>query len=159
MQEPLVGVRSEISSLGAQTGLLLLLQASPISLFWNMTNKAFVSGFQSHEADVLEQEHEPETENSSSLHELRLTLLQHFLDRYSTDHQYDGVHVIPFMQVILMLTSDLDSEEEKDRVCLEALLNTLVKALEIKEPDTKDIWQRTTKREVHLVIMRLLSKL
>lgn len=58
-----------------------------------------------------------------------------------------------------MLTSDLDSEEEKDRSCLKSLLNTLVKALEIKEPDTKEIWQRTTKREVHLVIMRLLSVL
>lgn len=70
----------------------------------------------------------------------------------------NGVHIIPFMQVILMLTSDLDGEEEKDKVCLETLLNTLVKALEIKEPNTIDIWQRTSKREVHLVIMRLLSK-
>ncbi|MCP6335924.1 hypothetical protein NL449_28300, partial [Klebsiella pneumoniae] len=84
--------------------------------------------------DGLEPEHEPETENSSSLHELRLTLLQHFLDRYPNLKHDDGVHVIPFMQVILMLTSDLDSEEEKDRSCLKSLLNTLVKALEIKEP-------------------------
>lgn len=117
-----------------------------------------IPGFQSQETDGLEPEHEPETENSSSLHELRLTLLQHFLERYSNFRHDDGVHVIPFMQVILMLTSDLDSEEEKDMACLEGLLNALVKALEIKEPDTRDIWQRTTKREVHLVIMRLLSK-
>lgn len=106
----------------------------------------------------MEQEHEPDTENSSSLHELRLTLLQNFVSKYSTLRHDDGVHVIPFMQVILMLTSDLDGEEEKDKVCLETLLNTLVKALEIKEPDTENIWQRTTKREVHLVVMRLLSK-
>lgn len=62
------------------------------------------------------------------------------------------------MQVILMLTSDLDGDEEKDKICLEALLSTLIKTLEIKELDVTDIWQRTTKREVHLVVMRLLSK-
>ncbi|KAK6636982.1 hypothetical protein RUM43_010649 [Polyplax serrata] len=135
LQETLVGTRSETSSLGATTG------------------------FQLHETDGLDQEHEPDTENSSSLHELRLTLLQNFVGRYTTLKHDDGVHVIPFMQVILMLTSDLDGDEEKDKICLEALLSTLIKTLEIKELDVTDIWQRTTKREVHLVVMRLLSVL
>ncbi|KAJ8300177.1 hypothetical protein KUTeg_021696 [Tegillarca granosa] len=48
----------------------------------------------------------------------------------SGDHS-GGVRAIPFMQVLLMLTSDLDSEEEKDKAALDNLLMTLVKALDL----------------------------
>ena len=57
-----------------------------------------------------------------------------------------------------MLTSDLDGQDERDRTCVEKLLQVLVKELEMDNPDTNDICQRSNKREVHLVIMRLLSK-
>lgn len=70
-----------------------------------------------------------------------------------------GVLSIPFMQVVLMLTSDLDGQEERDRACVEQLLNILVKELEMDKPDTNEICTRSNKREVHLVIMRLLSEL
>ena len=42
-----------------------------------------------------------------------------------------GVPAIPFMQVVLMLTSDLDSEEDKDRAALEALLNAILRELDL----------------------------
>lgn len=57
-----------------------------------------------------------------------------------------------------MLTSDLDSEEERDRVCLENLLSAVIGELQMNQPDTTDICKRTKQREVQLVIMRLLSK-
>jgi len=57
-----------------------------------------------------------------------------------------------------MLTSDLDGEEEKDRTCLESLLVAIISDLHMKQPDTKNICERTKEREVHLVIMRLLSE-
>lgn len=62
------------------------------------------------------------------------------------------------LQVLLMLTADLDGQEEKDKACVERLLRILVTELEMDKPDTANIWQRNNKREVHLVIMRLLSK-
>lgn len=62
------------------------------------------------------------------------------------------------LQVILMLTSDLDGQDERDRTCFANLLNLFVKELDMEKPDVSDICARTNKREVHLVIMRLLSK-
>lgn len=60
-----------------------------------------------------------------------------------------------------MLASDLDGEEEKDRSCLENMLNTIIGELNMRKPNNKyaSIYQRSNEREVHLVIMRLLSKL
>lgn len=58
-----------------------------------------------------------------------------------------------------MLASDLDGEEEKDRVCLENMLNTIITELNMRKPGNKyaSIYQRSNEKEVHLVIMRLLS--
>lgn len=58
-----------------------------------------------------------------------------------------------------MLASDLDGEEEKDRVCLENMLNTIITELNMRKPGNKyaTIYQRSNEKEVHLVIMRLLS--
>lgn len=57
-----------------------------------------------------------------------------------------------------MLTSDLDGEEERDRTCLESLLSAVIEELSMRQLDTTGARERTFKREVHLVIMRLLSK-
>ena len=64
-----------------------------------------------------------------------------------------------------MLTSDLDSEEDKDRSVLDSLLTGLVSELHMAEspPPPGDSAQqmacRTLNHEVQLVIMRLLSVL
>lgn len=55
------------------------------------------------------------------------------------------------MQVLLMLTADLDGEEDKDKLAVEAML----RALDVKQ--TVNVAVRSPKQEVHLVIMRLLS--
>lgn len=56
-----------------------------------------------------------------------------------------------------MLTSDLDGNEERDRACLENLLTAVIGELSMKQPDITDVCKRTPQREVHLVIMRLIS--
>ena len=56
-----------------------------------------------------------------------------------------------------MLTSDLEGQDERDKACVERLLKILVKELNMDNPNTNDICQRSNEREVHLVIMRLLS--
>ena len=63
-----------------------------------------------------------------------------------------------------MLTSDIDSEEDKDRSVLDGLLASLVSELHMAEtPPPADSAQqmacRTLNHEVQLVIMRLLSVL
>ncbi len=58
-----------------------------------------------------------------------------------------------------MLTSDLDSEEERDKSVLDALLMSLTAELEMSTIDVSDRHCRTLNHEVQLVIMRLLSVL
>ncbi|XP_033353689.1 E3 ubiquitin-protein ligase UBR4 isoform X5 [Bombus vosnesenskii] len=112
-----------------------------------------------------EQEHATEQENDTScettakLHTIRLLLLDKLMRFVPNLTNVSGVLTVPFMQVLLMLTADLDGQEEKDKTCVERLLRILVTELEMDKPDTNNIWQRTNKREVHLVIMRLLSVL
>lgn len=67
------------------------------------------------------------------------------------------------LQVILILTSDLDGEETRDRRCLDTLLSALVAELGMKRPQeavsAAAECRRTPLLEVHLVMMRFLSVL
>lgn len=63
------------------------------------------------------------------------------------------------LQVVLMLTSDLDSEE-KDKAALDALLTALLSELRMTDREQPGAMHcRTLNYEVQLVIMRLLSVL
>uniref|UniRef100_T1IB74 Uncharacterized protein n=1 Tax=Rhodnius prolixus TaxID=13249 RepID=T1IB74_RHOPR len=57
-----------------------------------------------------------------------------------------------------MLTSDLDGEEERGRICLENLLSAILSLLSINNPDLTNISSRNLHREVQIVVMRLLSQ-
>lgn len=63
------------------------------------------------------------------LHMVRLMLLERLLQHLSQLHNVGGVQAIPYMQVILMLTSDLDGEDEKDKGALDDLLAQLIAEL------------------------------
>ncbi|XP_031787712.1 protein purity of essence isoform X2 [Nasonia vitripennis] len=110
-----------------------------------------------------EQGIEPESdvagEITTNLHDVRIMLLDKLMQFIPNLSNVPGVRAIPFMQVILMLTSDLDGQDERDKTCFANLLNLFVKELNMETPDVADICARTNKREVHLVIMRLLSVL
>lgn len=72
----------------------------------------------------------------------------------------NGEQAIPFMQVILMLTSDLDGDQESDQIVMQKLLTALIDRLEISpNAQTPDLTARTPKAEVKLVILRLLCVL
>ncbi|XP_014236597.1 protein purity of essence isoform X3 [Trichogramma pretiosum] len=98
-------------------------------------------------------------EVTANLHDVRLVILDKLTEFLPNLVSVPGVQVIPFMQVLLMLTSDLDGSDERDRTCFEKLLNYFVKELNLENPVVTDVCQRSSKRETHLVIMRLLSVL
>lgn len=60
------------------------------------------------------------------LHMVRLMLLERLLQHLPQLHCVGGVRAIPYMQVILMLTADLDGEDEKDKGALDDLLAQLI---------------------------------
>ncbi|XP_065346150.1 E3 ubiquitin-protein ligase UBR4 [Cloeon dipterum] len=89
-------------------------------------------------------------------------LLEKLLDFLPKLREVGGVQAIPLLQVILILTSDLDGDDLRDRHCLEALLVALINELGIKRPvdaATASECKRSPLVEVHLVMMRFLSVL
>lgn len=77
---------------------------------------------------------------------VRLMLLERLLQHLSQLHNVGGVQAIPYMQVILMLTSDLDGEDEKDKGALDDLLSQLIAELGIhKKVTTPSLWRVISK--------------
>lgn len=72
----------------------------------------------------------------------------------------NGHQTIPFMQVILMLTADLDGSQETDQNVMQSMLTALIDCLEIpKSMETDQMTVRTPKTERQLVILRLVGVL
>uniref|UniRef100_W5MAW8 Ubiquitin protein ligase E3 component n-recognin 4 n=1 Tax=Lepisosteus oculatus TaxID=7918 RepID=W5MAW8_LEPOC len=104
-----------------------------------------------------EGETEGDIHTSNRLHMVRLMLLERLLQHLPQLHSVGGVRAIPYMQVILMLTADLDGDDEKDKGALDDLLSQLIAELGMHKKDVSKKNDRTPMNEVHLVIMRLLS--
>ncbi|PIO28831.1 hypothetical protein AB205_0014230, partial [Aquarana catesbeiana] len=104
-----------------------------------------------------EGENEGDVHTSSRLHMVRLMLLERLLQSMSSLRNVGGVRAIPYMQVVLMLTADLDGEDEKDKGALDNLLSQLIAELGLDKKDVFKKNERTPLNEVHLVVMRLLS--
>ncbi|KAF5296758.1 hypothetical protein FQR65_LT10159 [Abscondita terminalis] len=119
------------------------------------------ANFQTAETDHLQQEVDPEqdSESNSRLHVLRLQLLERLIEYLPKLKNVDGVRAIPFLQVVLQLTTDLDGQTERDRNCLNSLLTAFIVELEVNKPIKEDVSKRSKQREVQLIIMRLLSVL
>ncbi|XP_063293132.1 E3 ubiquitin-protein ligase UBR4 isoform X8 [Pelobates fuscus] len=112
-----------------------------------------------HEGDGSEGEGETEGDAHASnrLHMLRLMLLERLLQSMNNLRGVGGVRAIPYMQVVLMLTADLDGDDEKDKGALDSLLSQLIAELCLDKKDVSKKNERTPLNEVHLVVMRLLS--
>ncbi|XP_058849008.1 E3 ubiquitin-protein ligase UBR4 isoform X2 [Acipenser ruthenus] len=104
-----------------------------------------------------EGETEGDIHTSNRLHMVRLILLERLLQHLPQLHNVGGVRAIPYMQVILMLTADLDGEDEKDKGALDELLSQLIAELCMHKKDVAKKNERNAVNEVHLVVMRLLS--
>ncbi|CAG2110651.1 unnamed protein product, partial [Medioppia subpectinata] len=100
---------------------------------------------------------EPDITNNQRLHNLRIALLEKMIDSLPEIRNVGGLRSIPFMQVILMLTSDLDGEGDADKTVLNSLLGTLLSQLSQNSDDISLMIQRNATNEVKLIIMRLLS--
>lgn len=82
------------------------------------------------------------------------------VDNMSILDTANGEQTIPFMQVILMLTSDLDGEQENDQAVMQKLLSALIDRLEITpSSQAANLASRTPKTEIQLVILRMLCVL
>ncbi|XP_055978695.1 E3 ubiquitin-protein ligase UBR4 isoform X1 [Sorex fumeus] len=104
-----------------------------------------------------EGEGEGDVHTSNRLHMVRLMLLERLLQTLPQLRNVGGVRAIPYMQVILMLTTDLDGEDEKDKGALDNLLSQLIAELGMDKKDVSKKNERSALNEVHLVVMRLLS--
>lgn len=118
--------------------------------------------FQATEKEIVvvpesETEIESEVENANKLHTLRILMLEKLIAYIPKLKVCSGARVIPFMQVILVLSNELDGSVEKDRQTLDLLLKTIINELKMGNPDTNHVCQRTKEREVHFICMRLLS--
>jgi E3 ubiquitin-protein ligase UBR4 len=102
---------------------------------------------------------EPDTDTSHRLHSLRLNILETLLSYFPEVQKVGGVRAIPFMQVLLMLTTDLESEEDKDRAALDSFLTTIVTQLQLNGKDLDKISGRSEHFEVKLILLRLVSVL
>ena len=71
------------------------------------------------------------------------------------------VRCIPFMQVVLMLTTDLEATEDKDRAILDKLLQVFIGELKLDVGNSEggSAADRDNLREMQLVVMRLFSVL
>ena len=124
---------------------------------------------------LAEEESEFESTNAK-LHALRLLILDQLLSYTPRLRDVGGVRCIPFMQVLLMLTTDLDANEDKDKAVLDKLLTTLIAELSVDSTagrseglhsdDGEEFYRvsnccsvRSNLREMQLVIMRLLNVL
>lgn len=106
------------------------------------------------------QQEETINENQAKLHVLRYMILDKMVDNFSCLDNVSGTQAISFMQVILMLTTDLDGNQEADQNVMQKLLSTQIDRLEMN-PSSKAfaLTQRTSKSEVQLVILNFLGVL
>nr|XP_033777630.1 E3 ubiquitin-protein ligase UBR4 isoform X4 [Geotrypetes seraphini] len=115
------------------------------------------TGQQEGDGSEGEGEAEGDVHASNRLHMVRLMLLERLLQTLPQLRTVGGVRAIPYMQVVLMLTTDLDGEDEKDKGALDNMLSQLIAELAMDKKDVSKKNERTALNEVHLVVMRLLS--
>uniref|UniRef100_A0A2C9K8S7 UBR-type domain-containing protein n=1 Tax=Biomphalaria glabrata TaxID=6526 RepID=A0A2C9K8S7_BIOGL len=102
---------------------------------------------------------ELDTDTTQRLHNLRLKFLESLLQYFSEVQKVGGVRSVPFMQVLLMLTTDLEPEEDRDRAALDLFLTTIIQKLDLSGQDLQQISNRSDHFEVKLILLRLISVL
>ena len=73
-------------------------------------------------------------------------------------HSNNLIFLLSHLQVILMLSSDLDPEDNsRDKAALDRLLTIVLYELQLDRKTFGDVSARTPHHEVQLIVMRLLS--
>lgn len=97
-------------------------------------------------------------QDMSKLHQLRIVILENFVENFIALDNVNGRQVIPFMQVILMLTTDLDGSQEHEKNIMIKLLSACVDRLEMNPPtQASELAKRSAKSEVQLIILRFVG--
>ncbi|XP_067624888.1 protein purity of essence isoform X2 [Eurosta solidaginis] len=111
-------------------------------------------------ATTTNEEPVSEDENLSKLHDLRISILENIILNINTLDNCNGVQAIPLIQVILMLTTDLNGNNERDQKVLNDLLSALVDYVEMDSiSNTFKMKDRNAKNEVRLVLLCLFGVL
>ncbi|XP_068151498.1 protein purity of essence [Drosophila tropicalis] len=99
-----------------------------------------------------------EDEKLTKLHELRIAVLESIIQHLSTFDACNGLQAIPLIQVILMLTTDLNGNNERDQEVLQDLLNALVNYVEIgKRGAATKMETKCPANEVRLALLSLFG--
>jgi E3 ubiquitin-protein ligase UBR4 len=94
---------------------------------------------------------------NSHLHQLRLSLLKLFVKHLPQLRNKGGVKSIPFLQVLLFLSSHLGNGEE-DKAALDQLLERLVTDLDFQSGHVDSVAERNdSQKEVQILILRFCS--
>ncbi|XP_037957840.1 protein purity of essence isoform X2 [Teleopsis dalmanni] len=104
-----------------------------------------------------ENDDDSEDECLIKLHDLRLDILENIIANIRTLDVCNGMKCIPLIQVILMLTNDLNGNSERDQRILNELITILVEYIEM-EKGSQSIKQ-SDKNEVRLIILCLFGVL
>lgn len=103
---------------------------------------------------------------ANKLHSLRLAILAKFTHLIPQLKKYSGVQIIPFLQVVLMLVSNLDCDDTQDKVILEDfILSCGTEIFQISSNEeldlcTEDVAPSIKKeRETLLLLLKFLSLL
>ncbi|XP_030384737.1 protein purity of essence [Scaptodrosophila lebanonensis] len=99
-----------------------------------------------------------EDEKMSKLHDLRIAVLESIIEHLNTFDQCNGIQAIPLIQVILMLTTDLNGNNERDQKVLNELLIALVEYVEIgKRGAAAKMKNKCASNEVRLALLSLFG--
>ncbi|XP_023302423.2 protein purity of essence [Lucilia cuprina] len=117
---------------------------------------------------ALEASHSNDTEENDAtddeklakLHDLRIAILESIISNINTLDDCNGLQAIPLIQVILMLTTDLNGNNERDQKILNDLLTALVDYVEMDSiPTASKMKDKSQKNEVRLALLSLFGVL
>ncbi|EDW35131.1 GL24752 [Drosophila persimilis] len=99
-----------------------------------------------------------EDEKLQKLHDLRIAVLESIIQHLGTFDLCNGLQAIPLIQVIHMLTTDLNGNNERDQQVLQELLQALVEYVEIgKRGAASRMENKCPGNEVRLALLSLFG--
>ena len=107
----------------------------------------------------LQVEDAEETDRESRLAGLRQMLIEKLIDSVKSLNEVGGTRCIPYMQLALALSTDLDLENDRDSAALKSLIQALLNEMEIGTVLSSEPASRDAKKEFQLLILRLFSVL
>ncbi|KAL9924505.1 E3 ubiquitin-protein ligase-like protein poe [Glossina fuscipes fuscipes] len=101
-----------------------------------------------------------EDEKLAKIHDLRIAILESIIANISTLDDCNGFRAIPLIQVILMLTTDLNGNNERDQKILNDLLTALVNYIGMdSNANASKMKDKSPNNEVRLALLSVFGVL